>query len=627
MLFARSVLLLLLVQWAWWCGGRAEAGAEISGELRQWHKVTLTVEGPKARETDSAPNPFVDYRMTVTFAHESGTPSYAVPGYFAADGNAAETSASEGNRWRAHVSPDKAGQWTYRVSFVKGDKVALEEDAAAEPVAIADGLSGQFRVEATDKVGRDFRAKGRLQYAGIHHLRFAGTGEYFLKAGADSPETLLAYQDFDGTQTLKVPLKTWQPHIKDWRDGDPTWQSGKGKGLIGALNYLAGKGCNACSFMPYNGGGDGQNVWPFVAAADKFHYDCSKLDQWQLVLDHAQARGLYLHFKLQEQENDDNRVGHNDGGPGEVSAALDGGDLGIERKLYVRELVARFAYELALNWNLGEENTQTPEQQRAMARYIRDLDPYDHHLVVHTFPDWQERVYSALLGEQSVLTGASLQNAWNHTHERTVRWVEASAETGRPWVVANDEQGPADRGVPPDPGYDGFNGKTAEGDDVGHDMHDIRRYTLWGNLMAGGAGVEYYFGYQLPQNDLICEDFRSRDQSWDACRVALEFMHEHEIPFWEMRNADALVGNPQHENQNYCLAKQGAVYLVYLTGGGTATLDLSGETGRFSVSWFDPRSGGGVITGSVREVSGGGSAALGPPPAQPDQDWLVVIRR
>ena len=42
---------------------------------------------------------------------------------------------------------------------------------------------------------------------------------------------------------------------------------------------------------------------------DKFHYDVSKLDQWQIVFDHAQQKGLYLHFKLQETENDDNLRG------------------------------------------------------------------------------------------------------------------------------------------------------------------------------------------------------------------------------------------------------------------------------------------------------------------------------
>ena len=64
-------------------------------------------------------------------------------------------------------------------------------------------------------------------------------------------------------------------------------------------------------------------------------------------------------------------------------------------KLYCRELVARFGHALAINWNLGEENTQSPDEQRAMAQYLRDVDPYDHHIVVHTFPGEQDRVYSA----------------------------------------------------------------------------------------------------------------------------------------------------------------------------------------------------------------------------------------
>jgi hypothetical protein len=58
--------------------GKAEAA--ITGELEQWRQVTLTLDGPQATETDTDPNPFTDYRMDVTFAHESGTPRYTVPG-------------------------------------------------------------------------------------------------------------------------------------------------------------------------------------------------------------------------------------------------------------------------------------------------------------------------------------------------------------------------------------------------------------------------------------------------------------------------------------------------------------------------------------------------------------------
>ena len=601
------------------------AGAQISGELEQWHKVTLTIEGPFARETGDDPNPFTDYRMEVTFTHESGSPSYLVPGYFAADGNAAESSATEGNKWRAHLAPDKPGRWRYRVSFVKGRRAALDRSLPAEPVPGPDGLEGSFRVAPTDKRPPDFRARGRLEYAGKHHLRFSGAGEYFLKAGPDAPETFLAYADFDGTKAGKAPLKTWKPHLADWRPGDPVWKGGKGKGIIGALNYLASKGLNAVSFLTYNAGGDGDNVWPFVARDDKLHYDVSKLDQWGIVFDHAQSLGIYLHFKMQETEMDDERMGPARK-PVEVPEALDGGALGPERKLYCRELVARFGHALALNWNLGEENTQSTEEQIAMAEYLREVDPYDHHIALHTYPSDQDRVYRPLLGVAAI-TGVSLQNPWDAVHRRTWQWVKASAEAGHPWVVANDEQNPARYGVPPDPGYAGFDGRDRRGRPVGYSLHEIRKYTLWGNLMAGGAGVEYYFGNELPQSDLYAEDYRSRDRTWDYCRIALRFFREHRIPFWEMRNADELVGNPGRENTVYCLAKPGEIYLVYLPEGGAGRLDLSSAEGSFRVRWFDPRRGGDLLEGPVTRVEAGGEVSLGIPPREPRQDWLAVVRR
>jgi hypothetical protein len=610
----------------------------ISGELRQWHKVTLTLHGPQADESANAPNPFLDYRLSVTFTHESGSPRYVVPGYFAADGNAANSSATSGNTWRVHLAPDRTGRWSYQVSFVTGKGVALTSDAAGQGVAPLHGRTGTIQIGPTDKRAPDFRGRGRLQYVGKHYLQFAGNGEYFLKLGADSPETLLAYADFDGTVARKeqVPLHTYAPHLKDWTAGDPTWKDTKGKALIGAINYLASKGVNSISFLPYNAGGDGDNVWPFVERNDKFHYDVSKLDQWQIVFDHAQQRGLYLHFKLQENEIDDNVRGNpaeaaRGRGPaatGPVTEALDSGDTGPERKLYIREMIARFGYALALNWNIGEENTQSSEQQLAMAINLRDTDPYGgHHIVIHTFPNGQESVYPSLLGKQSPFTGASLQMAWNAVHERTLRWILASAQANKPWVAANDEQGPAGLGVPPDPGYRDFAGKDAQGRDVGYTLHDIRKNVLWGNLMAGGAGVEYYFGYGLPDNDLVAENFRSREKSWEYGRIALEFFHTQKIPFWEMTNANELVGNVKRDNSRYCFAKTNEVYLVYLPSGGTTEIDLSKATGSFAVSWFDPRNGGPLKRGGVTTVKGGASAAVGQPPDNPTEDWLVVVRR
>ena len=617
-------------------GGKGEVA--ITGELKQWHKVTLTLNGPFAHERDSPPNAFTDLAFNVTFTHESGTPSYKVPGYFAADGDAANTSAEAGTKWRAHLSPDKAGTWKYSVSFTTGKSAALE--GGGKPLAPFDGVSGSFTIAETDKTGRDFRAHGRLQYVGKHHLQFAGSKQYFLKAGPDAPETLLAFADFDNTSTGKpdkAPLKTWAPHLRDWKTGDPAWQNGKGKGLIGALNYLAGKGVNSFSFLTYNVSGDGDNVWPFVARDAKLHYDCSKLDQWGIIFDHATARGLYLHFKLQENELDDNRLGAGRK-PGLVPASLDGGKLGLERKLYCREIIARFGHALALNWNIGEENTQSSDEVRDMAKFLHDTDPYRHHIVLHTFPPEQELVYRPLLGDKSLLTGVSLQTSWKQSHQRTLQWLRESDAAGRPWVVAHDEQNPAGLGVPPDPGYKGHDGiavekqlkgSKAEGNFIAkpYTMHDIRKLTLWGNLMAGGAGVEYYFGYALPENDLVCEDFRSRDKSWDYCCIALEFFRTEKIPFAEMTSSDALIGNAKEDNSKFCFAKPGELYLVYLPNGGTTDIDLSGDKGSFTVKWFNPRTGGELANGSVNSVHGGARVALGNPPAEASEDWLAVIAK
>jgi hypothetical protein len=145
--------------------------------------------------------------------------------------------------------------------------------------------------------------------------------------------------------------------------------------------------------------------------------------------------------------------------------------------------------------------------------------------------------------------------------------------------------------------------------------------------MAGGAGVEYYFGYQLAENDLVAEDFRSRDKSWDYGRLALELLRSERVPLVEMKNVDELVGNAAHDNGKWALAKPGDLYLAYLPTGGTADLDLAGASGQFTVNWFDPRNGGALQRGSVSSVRGGASASLGLPPREPGEDWLVVVRR
>jgi len=569
--------------------GRA---VEISGQLKTWHKVTLTFDGPETSET-ADPNPFTDYRLIVTFTQNQK--HYAVPGYFAADGDAANTSATTGNKWRVHFAPSAEGRWDYRVSLRTGTHIITSDapDAGASG-GYMDGQTGSFVIGPTDKKGRDLRGKGLLQYVGGHYLRFAGTGEYFLKAGADAPENFLAYRDFDGdfkNDGHKDNLvKDWGPHVRDWRPGDPTWQNGKGKGIIGAVNYLASKGMNVFSFLPMNIEGDDRNVFPYTSYDERLRMDVSKLDQWEIVFEHGTRMGMYLHFKTMETENE---------------LLLDKGDLGLQRKLYYRELIARFGHHLALNWNLGEEiNDASTAQKVAWADYFWTNDPYQHHIVIHNMGN----PHYDLLGDASALTGFSLQTSkpdFSQVHRRVLDYVTRSDAAGKPWVVACDEPGDAQHAL------------VTDAEDPAHD--NARKNALWGVFMAGGAGIEWYFGYAHPHSDLTCQDFRSRDRMWDQSRHALECFKRHEIPFWEMQNDDKLTNNPD----DYCFAKAGEIYLIYFKKAGQ--LKLAIDSGQLTYGWFNPRTGDGLD--ALLEPGGSQGRKVLTLQTPGPGDWLLVLER
>ncbi|WP_063709094.1 DUF5060 domain-containing protein [Rhodopirellula sallentina] len=575
-----------------------QAPVEISGERQQWHKITLSVDGPHASE-DGNPNPFLDYRMQVEFRHPASGLTYHVPGYFAADGDAANTSATSGNQWRAHLAPDHAGRWTYRISFRQGSGVAISDRPdAGEPVDRVDGLSGEFEVGKTTATGRDFRSRGRLNYVGKHHLQFAGSKEFFLKAGVDAPENLLSYADFDGdfkSDGHKDNLiKNWEPHVRDWRQGDPVWQGDKGKGLIGAINYLASQGLNAFSFLTLNIDGDDRNVFPYTQYDERERMDCSRLDQWEKVFEHGTRMGMHLHFKTQEAEN---------------VHLLDDGHLGPERKLYYRELIARFAHHLALNWNLGEEvglnSNPSTQDKKDWGNYFWSNDPYQHPIVIHN-----GHKHYDLLGKESPLTGFSLQTNkpdFRFVHPKTKDYIRRSVEAGKPWVVACDEPGDASHSLVPD--------------DEDPTRNNARKNALWGNIMAGGAGVEWYFGYKHAHSDLTCQDFRVRESMWELCEIALQFFANHDIPFWNMVNQNDLVSGADA----YCLCDPGSLYLVYRKDSGDVRLDLTGVDSGFDVAWFDPRNGGELQLGSVKSVTGGGQVSLGNAPGNQSEDWLVIV--
>ncbi|MFY0654581.1 MAG: DUF5060 domain-containing protein [Cyclobacteriaceae bacterium] len=606
--------LLLFTYCVWFFVLHACNQKEEKKELAQhqlYHTFTLDFEGPQTAES-AEDNPFLNYKLVVEF--NNADTKYSVRGFYAADGNAAESSSDAGNIWRVRFTPDKLGEWNYKVRLFHGDSIAISNNANSEVMQIPNP-TGKFLVIPSDKQGSDFRAKGHLEaYNG--YFRFKNSKEYWIKGGANSPENFLAYVDFDSTYRMTATSRkgeastneevhTYAPHLEDWKEGDPSWQNGKGKSIIGAINYLASKGMNVVYFLTLNIKGDGRDVWPYRTPTDFTRFDVSKLDQWEILFEHMQSRGIHLHVVLQETENE---------------TMLDSGNTGPLRQLYFSELIARFGHHLALNWNLGEENGpahfspigQDDRQRKDMISFIKGNDPYNHPVLLHTHAVDPER--SDILEEIldfGQLDGLSLQAAKREGAAEVVQtWKDKSRDAGNPWAITMDEIGMWHTG--------------ARSDSLDGNHETLRRFVLWGTLMSGGAGVEWYFGARSKHNDLAAEDWRTRDRLWELTDNALAFFQTH-LPYWEMTPEHHLA---QSEGA-YCFKKLGEVYAIYFpVDTKNFQVDLSEESGKFSLQWYNSLKGGELMQGSEKTISGGAMVDLGNPPNTGElQDWVALLKK
>ncbi len=584
----------------------------IEGSFIKWQPVTITFDGPEVSETDSI-NPFLSYSLITRF--HNGRDTIPVHGYFAADGDAANTSAISGNKWQVKFAPPATGDWQFDAQLLRGNDIAVTAYKAPEVTNSLWKTSGSFKISEADSTALGFYRTGKLAYVGKHYLEQTESGQPFLKNGVGSPENFLAYHEFDGTfdnggadtPTLNNGLHAYPTHIADWKNGDPTWGDGRGKAIIGALNYMSEKEMNSLYFLTMNEHGDGDDVWPWTQPDQQTRYDVSKLAQWEMVFTHMDQLGIAMNLFTQETEND---------------TILNKGELGLERKLYYKELVARFGHHLGVVWNLGEETNRSSEQLKSYAAYIRNIDPYDHPIAVHNHIrvtgksmegrplDPIKETLTPMLGYRDFEVPSLQMFDTTEVHKEVKKWRGLSTKHKKPWVVYLDEIGHWDIGVTTD---------TAANNN--YDM--VMRTSLWGSLLSGGAGTSWYFGgMDMPNNDMAAEDFRARDQWWTISGHAKRFFNDH-LPFWEMKAHDELVSN----ERAYCFAKKDEIYVVYLPKNETTDLEIG--DGAFTIAFFDPKGGG-----KLYDMQNGGwkitkpnSVTLSALDGKSDMDWVVVIKR
>lgn len=561
--------------------------ARMEGSRKARQKLTFSWEGPYRTE---AKETFLNFRMEVAFTDPTGQ-QMLVPGYFAADGRAGESSATAGNVWRAHLVPLVPGEWTYRVRFYRGDGLAIIPSVEKGQSPALQENSGTFRVLPADEAAAGFLGKGKLQYAGGPFLRFTD-GDYFLKMGANSPEVFLEYADFDGTDSER----SYSAHLKDWTEGDPVWQGGKGKAIIGIVNYLKEQGINAHYFLLMNAYGDGKKAYPWTGPDSFYEYDVSKLDQWQMVFDHMMEAGVMPQLVLSEQENQS------------YFETKEGGVFADSRKVYYREMAARFGYLQAVTWNIGEESGWEKEptygkaingqQRKEFAAYLRELLPYEELIVVHNGPSNTDAIFEELLGHPAY-TGISYQGNFENPlygYERIRHWREASDRWGHPWVVSYDE--PYTNPEFPD-------------------LDTWRKHSLWAALMGGAAGAALYVG---KGRDLTIEDYRLYESYWKTMDRARRFFVDNHLPFNEMKPMES-----SEVGGGWGMSANSGDYLLYLPEGGKGRMKV--PAGAYRLHWFDPAMGELYSTGLPRQVWHKGWMEAGNMTFKPQADWLLWLSR
>lgn len=198
---------------------------------------------------------------------------------------------------------------------------------------------------------------------------------------------------------------------------------------------------------------------------------------------------------------------------------------------------------------------------------------------------------------------------------------------GKPWLVSMDEPLGWEFGLRP------------EGP---HNNHDhARKAVLWGSLMGGATGVEWYFGWQnnAPTSDLSNEDMRVRHTMWQQTRIAQQFF-THRIPANRLKPNNALINNPEKFEHAFAMQtigqnsvnQQAVIYTSVALGKSRKNLIINlskwhnmSQMGSYTLTWFDPLTGNEFPVSKSVIVGKNEAINLGNPPSKPAQDWLAII--
>jgi hypothetical protein len=502
-----------------------------------------------------AKNPFTDASVTGSFAKADGTARHEVEGF---------CDSADGSVYRIRFMPSAPGAYTYSLAYRQG---AFETTRTGTFQTIDGRRRGPIRVDP--KYPWHFIWEG----TGEHYF-FNGTTAYFLLGWRD--DRTIDYS-IDRLHRLKVNrLRVTVAGREDILFGEPVMNSFTG--FWHTDKYDPGK---FTTFL---------TPWlsrrPYDIYSPEFDYTRFDVGFWQKfdrALRFARDRDMIISLVLDMGDN---------------KCHLEAGS--EDERRFIRYAAARFGAFSNITWDLGDDldRFRTDEWTRSTGNLVEQLDPYRHLATSHPIEDVHQDRTSDWFGF------TSFQDWSREQHAYILKKREIQRKTGRIIPQANEEYGYEDH--------------YPEWASPGSDSAEVLRRTAWDIYMAGGYQTA---GETARRGTNIWPDTGGgwlNGRGDDTMTMFLGYGHIVDFftsfDWWKADPHDELVNNA-----DYCLAKPGEIYAVYLPKAGSVTVRL--EPGAYSAHWF------GATTGETIPLPDPSGPTWTSPAAPDRSDWALLLTR
>ncbi len=540
-------------------------------EAYDFVEVTAHVSAPHA------PDPFTDATIRGTFQAAAGNERWQVEGFCDAD---------DGSIYRIRFMPASPGDYVYSVEYRQAWSTATTTGTFHVRNG---GRRGPIRVDPQNRWHFVWEGTGE-------HYFFNGTTAYWLMGWRDDQIVLSSIERLHRLKINRIrvtiagrtnvyygePVMTgsnWTPFIAPW----PAGTGLRFLHLVGRLGQrLNGMGRRSFDALAELGRAD-----------DIYHpgFDYSRLElpYWQKferALRFARDRDVIFSLVL---DMNDSRIHPAPGSEDE--------------RRFIRYAIARFGGFSNITWDLGDDLDRYRDDRWAhvTGTLIKAWDPYRHLATSHPVDNMHQDRTSDWFDFTSFQEWSRAQHAFMLAQRKRQEAL------GRIIPQTNEEYG-----------YEDHYPMWAKG--LGSDSADTLRRTAWEIVMAGGYQTT---GETARRGTNVWPDTGGgwmNGRGDDTMTMLQGYAHMVDFftsfDWWKTEPHDELVNGG-----DYCLAKPGEIYAVYLPRAGGVTIHL--HPGQYSGTWWNAVTGEKTALHSVNVIAPSWTSPVAPG----TNDWALLLKK